>query len=137
MEDCLFCKIIAGEVPSAKVYEDDKFVAFLDINPVTPGHTLVVPKKHSYNVLDTDEDVLCELGRILKKISKAVCDGMDTESFNLNQNNGEVSGQVIPHLHWHIVPRYEDDGLRLWPGKPYEDGEAEKVAEKIKSLSKY
>jgi len=133
MEDCLFCKIINGEVPSEKVYEDDKFFAFLDINPVTPGHTLVVPKKHSYNVLDTDEDVLCELGRILKKISKAVTSGMGIESFNLNQNNGEISGQVIPHLHWHVIPRYADDGLRLWPGKPYDEGEAEKVAEKIKS----
>lgn len=133
MEDCLFCKIINGEIPCEKVFENDNFVAFLDINPVTTGHTLVVPKKHSYNVLDTDEDVLCELGRILKKLSKAVTKAMGTESFNLNQNNGEISGQAIPHLHWHIVPRYPDDGLRLWPGKPYPDGKAEKVAEKIKS----
>jgi len=133
MEDCLFCKIIKGEVPSHKVYEDENFIAFLDINPVTPGHTLVVPKRHSYNVLDSDDDVLCELGRILKKVSQAVCRAMGTESFNLNQNNGEQSGQVIPHLHWHIVPRYADDGLKLWPGSPYPEGEDKIVAKKIKS----
>jgi len=133
MEDCLFCKIISGEIPSQKVYEDENFIAFLDINPVTPGHTLVVPKKHSNNILDTDEDVLCELGKILKKISEAVCRGMGTGSFNLNQNNGEISGQAIPHLHWHVVPRYPDDGLRLWPGNPYPEGEDVIIAEKIKA----
>lgn len=133
MEDCIFCKIINGEMGCEKIYEDDKFIAFLDIHPVTPGHTLVVPKNHSYNILDTGEDVLCELGKVLKKISQAVCRGMGTDSFNLNQNNGQLSGQVVPHLHWHIVPRYPDDGLRLWPGNPYPAGEERIVAEKIKA----
>jgi len=133
MDDCLFCKIIKGDIPSQKVYEDDNFVAFLDINPVTPGHTLVVPKKHSYNVLDADEETLCEMGKILKKISQAICRGMGTDSFNLNQNNGKIAGQVVEHLHWHIVPRYPDDGLALWPGNPYPEGEDVIVAEKIKS----
>ena len=133
MDDCIFCKIIKGEIPSQKVYEDDDFFAFLDINPVCPGHTLVVPKKHSYNVLDADNEVMEKLGPVLKKISQAVCRGMGTDSFNLNQNNGKLSGQAVEHLHWHIVPRYQDDGLRLWPGNPYPKGEDKIVAEKIRA----
>lgn len=132
-DDCIFCKIIKGQIPSQEVYEDNDFFAFLDINPVTPGHTLVAPKKHSYNALDTDDDVLEKLGPVLKKVSQAVCRGMGTDSFNLNQNNGKLSGQVVEHLHWHIIPRYEDDGLRLWPGNPYPEGEDKIVAEKIKA----
>jgi histidine triad (HIT) family protein len=133
MEDCLFCKIIKGEVPSSKVYEDENFIAFLDINPVTPGHTLVVPKKHSYNVLDADDGVMDQMGKMLKKVSQAVCRGMGTDDFNLMQNNGQGAGQVVGHLHWHIVPRYPDDGLNLWPGNPYPEGEYKIVAEKIKA----
>jgi histidine triad (HIT) family protein len=133
MEECLFCKIIKGDVPSHKVYEDDKFIAFLDINPVTPGHVLVVPKEHYNNILDADDDIMCEIGKILKKVSQAVCRGVGTDDFNLMQNNGEGGGQVINHLHWHIVPRYPDDGLKLWPGYPYPEGEDVIVAEKIKA----
>ncbi|MBU0649219.1 HIT family protein [Patescibacteria group bacterium] len=132
MDNCLFCKIIKGEIPSEKVYEDDDFIAFLDINPVTPGHTLVVPKQHSDNVLDTDDEILEKMAKVLKKISHAVCQGLETQSFNLHQNSGKLSGQVVPHLHWHIVPRYEDDGLKIWPGKPYLEGEEKIVAEKIR-----
>ncbi|MDD4995664.1 MAG: HIT family protein [Patescibacteria group bacterium] len=133
MQDCIFCKIISGEIPGVRVYEDEKFLAFLDINPVNPGHTLVVPKKHFENILDTDEDVLCDMGKVLKKIGQAVCRGMGTDAFNLMQNNGRTAGQVVSHLHWHIVPRYPDDGIKLWPGNSYPQGEAVIVAEKIKA----
>ena len=129
--ECLFCKIINGDIPANKVYEDAFILAFLDINPVSPGHTLVTPKKHSVNILDTDEDILVKLSLATKKISKAILDALDYEDFNLEVNNGKNAGQVIPHAHWHIIPRREGDGLKPWPHKEYKEGQANEVADKI------
>lgn len=136
MSDCLFCKIIAGEIPSYKVYEDDNFLAFLDIAPVNPGHVLFLPKKHSETILDTDDEVLSQLLPIAKKIAKVVVDVTDADGFNLNQNNFSAAGQAVGHLHFHIVPRFEDDDLKLWPGQEYEDSDrpkelAQKMAAKL------
>ena len=130
-EDCLFCQIIKGDVPANKVYEDDEVIAFLDIRPVNPGHTLIVPKKHSMNMLDTDEDTLKAMIAVTKRVSKAILKVMELEAFNLELNNGRIAGQIIPHLHWHIVPRTADDGLKHWPGLRYEEGEAEDLAVRI------
>ena len=132
MNDCLFCKIINGEIPATKVYEDDNVLAFLDIHPVNLGHTLIVPKIHSDGLLDADDKVLEQMIVVTKKVAAAILRGLGYEAFNLEQNNGKIAGQVIPHLHWHIVPRTADDGLTHWPGKEYGVGEAEKLAEKIK-----
>lgn len=131
--DCLFCKIINKEIPAAVVYEDDAVLAFLDINPVNPGHTLLVPKIHSDNLLDADEQVLQSMIVATKKVAAAILLSLDYEAFNIEQNNGKIAGQVIPHLHWHIVPRKADDGLKHWPGKSYQPGEAEDLANKIKA----
>ncbi len=130
--DCLFCKIIKGEIPSVKVYEDDSVLAFLDIHPVNPGHTLIVPKIHSEGLLDADDKVLEQMIVATKKVAVAILQGLGYEAFNLEQNNGPIAGQVIPHLHWHIVPRSADDGLKHWPGKAYAEGEVEEIAKKIK-----
>ena len=132
MEDCLFCKIIAKHIPSVPVYEDENVYAFLDINPVNPGHTLVVPKKHSAGLHDAEGETLYHLVDALQTIAKAVMVGLGTEGFNIEENNGEIAGQVIPHLHFHIVPRRVDDGLKHWPGTPYAEGRAEEVAERIR-----
>jgi histidine triad (HIT) family protein len=132
MTDCLFCKIIAKEIPSHGVYEDDHVYAFLDIKPVNPGHTLVVPKKHSEEFLSADEEVLKKLIVAMQKVAKGVVMAMRAPGFNLEQNNGAVAGQVVPHLHFHIVPRSPDDGLKHWPGKPYMQGKDAEVAEKIR-----
>jgi len=132
MNDCLFCKLIKGEIPAAKVYEDDNVLAFLDIHPVNPGHTLIVPKIHSEGFLDADDEVLKQMIVVTKKVATAILRGLGYEAFNLEQNNGKIAGQVIPHLHWHIVPRTASDGLKHWPGKEYGAGESEKVAEKIR-----
>jgi len=134
MSDCLFCKIIAKEIPSASVYEDDFVYAFLDIKPVNPGHVLVVPKAHSVNLLDMTEETLVAVARTTQRIAKAVCEAVGTDAFNLEMNNGAVAGQVVPHAHLHIVPRRADDGLTHWPGHPYAEGEGEKVAAKIRGL---
>lgn len=131
--DCLFCKIINNEIPSVKVYEDENVLAFLDINPVNPGHTLIVPKIHSDNLLDTNDHVLQAMIVATKKVATAILLSLGYEAFNIEENNGKIAGQVIPHLHWHIVPRKADDGLKHWPGKSYQPGEADDIANKIKA----
>lgn len=133
MNDCLFCKIIKGEIPAAKVYEDDNVLAFLDIHPVNPGHTLIVPKIHFDNLLDADDEILKAMIVATKKVAAAILKGLKYEAFNLEENNGAIAGQVIPHLHWHIVPRTADDGLKHWPGKEYAEGEADDIVNKIKT----
>ena len=132
MTDCLFCKIISGEIPAYKIYENDNVLAFLDIHPVNPGHTLIVPKVHFDDFLTTDDKVLEQMIVVTKKVASAILRGLNYQAFNLEQNNGKIAGQVIQHLHWHIVPRLADDGLKHWPGKEYSEGEAQLIAEKIK-----
>ena len=129
--DCIFCKIIAGEIPSFKVYEDENSLAFLDIAPVNPGHTLIVPKKHYVNMEEIPEDQLCQLAAVIKKIGKAVKDGLGAEGYNVTENNDPISGQIVPHLHFHVIPRRQGDGLRLWPQGKYGEGEAEEIVKRI------
>ena len=131
--DCLFCKIIRGELPSYKIYEDEKTLAFLDIYPVNAGHTLVVPKHHSQNIFDiapADWAAVCENAR---KISIAIEKALGCDGVNIAMNNREHAGQVVPHPHLHIIPRFKGDGLKLMPQHKYSEGETEPVAEKIRS----
>lgn len=133
MSDCLFCKIIAKEIPSTSVYEDADTYAFLDIKPVHPGHVLVVPKIHSRGLQDAQEEVLQHLMLTIRKVARAVTIALKIEGFNIEQNNGSVAGQVVPHLHFHIIPRYPNDGLKHWPGKDFQPEEAEKIAGEIRT----
>lgn len=130
--DCVFCRIIKGEIPAVKIYENEKVVVFLDMHPNNPGHMLVVPKKHYINILDCPDDLLGEITLTTKKISLAAVKALNLTGFNIIQNNGEVAGQVVPHFHWHVIPRSPGDGLELWHGKAYNPGEGEIVAKKIK-----
>lgn len=131
--DCLFCKIIAKEIGSEVVYEDEKVMAFLDINPINPGHVLVVPKNHAEQLTDLqDEDMLAAMV-VVKKIMKALLSQPDVDGINVMQNNYSAAGQVVDHVHFHVIPRKEGDGHRHWPGISYKEGEAKAVAEKIKS----
>jgi histidine triad (HIT) family protein len=130
--DCIFCKIITHEIPSTRVYESESLVAFLDIRPVTKGHTLLVPKNHSADFLTTDDRVLTESVKALKHLVVAVMKGVGADACNISTNNGAAAGQVVFHLHWHIVPRFSDDGLKLWKGNAYQNGEMEEVAEHIR-----
>lgn len=132
MLDCIFCKIIKGKLPCVKVYEDAEILAFLDIHPVNFGHTLIVPKTHYVNILDTPDDVLAKLTAAVKKIAPAVLKAVNADSFNLGVNNGALAGQVIWHTHFHIMPRHEGDGYKLWGAKAYGPGEMEKIGEAIK-----
>lgn len=134
MEDCIFCKIIKGDVPCTKVYEDGSVLSFLDINPINHGHSLVILKEHYETLLDVPDTLLKKLIIGVKKVAKAVFEGVKADGFNLGMNNYKVAGQLVPHAHIHIIPRFNNDGLRLWSGNPYEDKDIKKTAEKIKSL---
>jgi len=129
--DCIFCKIIKGEIPSSKVYEDDRVYGFLDIAPVNKGHTLIVPKKHSSDVLEDDLEDLNACMKAVQVVAKAVIKATDAGGFNLITNTKKAAGQVIPHTHFHIIPRFEDDGLKHWPHHKYEEGEMSIIQEKI------
>lgn len=133
MENCIFCKIVRGEIPSYKLYEDDKVLAFLDIHPVNPGHALVIPKKHSTNILDIEEEDWVAVTKVVRKMAKIIHDTLDADGINLGMNNREHAGQVVDHPHVHVMPRLKGDGFALWHGKPYKDGEAEATAQKIRS----
>ncbi|HEU0051463.1 MAG TPA: HIT family protein [Patescibacteria group bacterium] len=131
--DCLFCKIIAGEIPCTKIYEDDLVLAFLDIKPVHPGHTLVIPKTHASTLFAMDQALVKSWAAAIQNIAKAVVKGTGAHGFNLELNDGSAAGQLVPHVHMHIVPRFDHDGLRHWPGTAYQNAaEAQTVAEKIK-----
>lgn len=133
MADCIFCKIINKELPSYKVYEDGSFYAFLDIFPVNHGHVLVIPKTHYPDILHTPPEVAEGLMRLVQKIAPAVLKATKSEGFNLGMNTGSVAGQAVFHTHAHIMPRFPDDGLRLWGHKPYEPGQMETVSAAIAS----
>ena len=135
--DCIFCKVIKGELPSHTVYEDDRVVAFLDIAPINKGHTLIVPKKHYENTLETPDELLQHIVLVTKKLSQAILAATGANACNIGINNGRESGQVVFHTHWHIMPRFTDDGYELWKGKDmtYVAGEeAAAVAQKITNL---
>lgn len=131
-ENCIFCKIINGELPSYKIYENEYVLAFLDINPNNIGHTLVIPKEHFENTLNTPDEQLQKIVVATKKISKAILSAVNANSCNIIMNNGATAGQIIFHTHWHIIPRFENDGHKLWSAKKYKEGEADKVLKKIK-----
>ena len=110
MDECLFCKIINGEIPSEKVYEDANHIAFLDINPRNPGHTLVVPKKHYETILEMSDSEMSNIMLIVKKLAAAVKNGLKADGISLGQSNGRSAGQVIPHVHFHVIPRFNTEG---------------------------
>ncbi|MBU4421479.1 HIT family protein [Candidatus Parcubacteria bacterium] len=131
MEECVFCKIVKGELSAEKIYETDKILAFLDIRPTNPGHVLVIPKEHHQNLVDTPDELLCEIILAVKKIAPATVRAVEAGGYNLAVNSESVAGQVIFHTHFHIIPRFLNDGHELWHGKPYGEGEIEGVAKKI------
>ena len=130
--DCIFCDIIAGKISSYKVYEDSVVVAFLDILPMSPGHTIIVPKKHVADVENLSDDELCAMTVVLKKIGKAMIDGLGVKGYSVFLDNKSAANQHVPHTHFHIVPRKEGDGLERWPQGGYTEGEAEEYLRRIK-----
>ncbi len=133
-EDCLFCKIISGEIPSYRVYEDDAAYAFLDINPASEGHTLIAPKKHFNSFTDLGTEDIAALFEAAKKVTLALEKAFSANGMNIGVNDGEVAGQEVPHVHVHVIPRKKGDGGRgiksiVWtePDTANLEGIAEKI----------
>ena len=138
MEDCIFCRIIKNEIPCHKIYEDDNVMAILDIKPATKhgGHILVLPREHFNLITDVPDYLLMKIILVIKKLSNALL--KFSEGVNILQNNKEAAGQSLPHVHFHLIPRFKGDNVRVekWDMNEYKPGEAEKVTSKIKSLLK-
>lgn len=134
MNDCLFCELAVGTKPISKVYEDDHVLAILDINPINHGHTLLIPKNHSRNLFDINDEDMGYLMALLPRIARAVKEGVRADGINIHINNEESAGQVIFHTHIHIIPRFSDDDVKMWRGKPYKEGEADDILKKITNI---
>jgi histidine triad (HIT) family protein len=132
MENCIFCQIINGKIPSAKVYEDDHVYAFLDISQVTKGHTLVIPKVHKENIYELTPDIASHLFQVVPKIANAIKEQYNPIGLNLLNNNGEAAGQSVFHFHMHIIPRYgKGDGF----GAVWKTHEKDYKAEDLKQIA--
>jgi histidine triad (HIT) family protein len=126
-EDCIFCKIAAGEAPAQIVYEDELTVAFMDLNPWTRGHALVIPRRHSRNLYDIEDQDLARTVQSAKRVALRARDALDCDGVNLINSSERAAWQSVFHFHVHVIPRYENDPLRL-PGRPIDVGEGELAA---------
>lgn len=132
MSDCIFCKLVSKEIPAEIVYEDENTMAFLDINPATKGHCLVIPKEHYETILDVPEDVLCNVIKTVKKISLAL--SKTSPGMNVVQSNGRAAHQEVDHIHFHVIPRSGTDGqLLTWKAGSYAENESKSIANGIRS----
>lgn len=131
--NCLFCKIVAGQIPCHKVYEDDHVLSFLDIGPLSRGHTLIIPKGHWVTVDQMTDDACAAIGRVVPRIARAVMAATGTRDYNLLQNNGKPAHQVVMHVHFHIIPKpSESQGLGIgWPAGKLDADEAKALVQKI------
>ena len=134
--ECLFCKIIKGEIPARKVYEDASTIAFLDINPANPGHTLVVPKKHSEDITKADSHDLAKAMEVVKSITQKLKEKMNAIGVNVLQNNGHAAGQIVAHIHFHVIPRYPNDVVVISYQRAHlSDMEMEEIRKKLSEQS--
>lgn len=119
MEDCIFCKIANGEIPSATLYEDEDFRVILDLGPASKGHALILPKTHAANIYELADETVGKAMILAKHMASKLTDALGCEGFNIVQNNGEIAGQTVFHFHMHLIPRYKGDkvGLTWTPGK--------------------
>jgi histidine triad (HIT) family protein len=131
--DCVFCKIVAGEIPGATVYEDEHSLAFLDIGPVAEGHVLLIPKEHYVTVADMPAETVGRVLANLPRLARAIRTATGAEALNILQNNGRPAGQVVPHVHFHLIPKTADGGLSYaWPAGEYPDGRLREVQNSIR-----
>lgn len=130
---CIFCKIINKDIPCHEIYEDDKTLAFLDIKPVNPGHSLVIPKTHYANFEEITPEDLQAVILTVKKIGALLKEKLGVTGYNVMESNDPIAGQEIPHLHFHVIPRQAGDGHIHWPRREYNQGEAEETLKKLKA----
>ncbi len=132
MSDCIFCRIIAGEIPSATVFEDEDFKAIMDIAPAAKGHIIILSKKHYANLYELEDSVASKALIVARRIAQAMKEELKCDGINILQNNGEAAGQTVFHFHIHVIPRYNDDHVIVpWTNQKYEDGEAAAIAAAI------
>ena len=132
-DDCIFCKMVAGQIPVTRVYEDEVVLAFLDIGPISDGHTLVIPKQHFDKLHECPADLLGQVAERLGKVADAVAAAMQSDGYNVLCNNGRAAGQVIDHLHFHVIPRNAGDGVfDRWPSYEYPAEQIETIAGRIR-----
>jgi len=134
--DCIFCRIVAGTMPATRVYEDADTLAFMDIGPIVKGHTLVIPREHFDPLTQTPAPVLAKLMAVVQKIAQAQMTGLRADGVNVLQANGAAAGQVVPHLHFHVIPRFRADGHHWnWAAKKYEcPEEMQQVAAALRAV---
>lgn len=133
MENCIFCKIANGEIPSATLYEDEEFRVILDLGPASRGHALILPKAHAANIYELPEETAGKAMILAKRMAEKLTDALNCDGFNILQNNGEAAGQTVFHFHMHLIPRYKGDqvGLTWVPGK-LTDEDKEDILAKVK-----
>lgn len=134
-ENCIFCKIIAGEIPSNTIYEDDDFKVILDVSPASKGHALILPKNHVADIFTIDEDVAAKAMKLAKKLATHMKEVLHCDGFNILQNNGEVAGQTVFHFHMHLIPRYKNaknDDMIMWNHLEFTPEELAEIRNKLK-----
>ena len=133
MDNCIFCKIANGEIPSATLYEDEEFRVILDLGPATKGHALILPKTHAANIYEISEDMAAKAMILAKKMATKMTKALNCDGFNIVQNNGEPAGQTVFHFHMHLIPRYENDGAGIgWKQGALTDDAKEELVELLK-----
>lgn len=132
-DNCIFCKLAAGDIPTNTVYEDDTFRVIMDANPATKGHSLIIPKDHFANLYEMDEEVAAKAMKLAKKMAVHMKEKLNCDGFNLLQNNEETAGQTVFHFHMHLIPRYEGDnaGIAAWKQGTLEDAVKEQIIESV------
>lgn len=133
-DNCIFCKLANGVIPTNSIYEDDDFNVILDASPATKGHALILPKEHFANVYEIDEDILAKAVKLGKKIIEKETKVLGCDGYNMVQNNGEVAGQTVFHFHMHLIPRYKDETSRVieWDHLSVEDDEMKEICKQMK-----
>ena len=135
MDNCVFCKIVSGDIPSTVVYEDEEFKAIMDISPASRGHVIILTKNHFENLFELEDRCGSKLLPVARKIATAMKDELGCDGINFLQNNGKAAGQTVFHIHFHLIPRYKDDKVNIsWTNNQYKDGEAAEIAERISKL---
>lgn len=132
-DDCIFCKIAAGEIPSRKIYEDNDLIAIMDLSPTSKGHSLIIPKEHYTNIYDIDEEIAGKVMKTAKKLATKMTVALNCDGFNLLQNNGETAGQTMFHFHMHLIPRYKDsdNNMLKFTSVSFSDEEMDAIREQI------
>lgn len=131
-ENCIFCKIVNGQIPSEAIYEDEDFKVIMDISPAAKGHAILLTKKHYENLFELEEDIASKALPVVRKVALAMKEELSIDGLNILQNNGEAAGQTVFHFHIHLIPRGKEDQVKLtWPHGSYADGEAARIAKAI------